>query len=88
MLGDPAWIRDSLHAQTYSYLDRNPNHPTFGDTLFGYVPWDPVSCAGRRPLPRERPAVVRKTPNMRAAARHAADGALGVPDDADTDARA
>jgi hypothetical protein len=45
VLGDPAWIRDSLHAQTYSYLDRNPNHPTFGDTLFGYVPWDPVYVA-------------------------------------------
>ncbi|MFA5834526.1 MAG: T9SS type A sorting domain-containing protein [Bacteroidota bacterium] len=42
ILGSPVWIRDSLGAQVYFYLDQNEYHPTFGDTLFDYVPWDNI----------------------------------------------
>ncbi|MDF1612834.1 T9SS type A sorting domain-containing protein [Stygiobacter electus] len=42
ILGSPAWIRDSLNAQVYFYIDQNKYHPTFGDTLFGYIPWDNI----------------------------------------------
>lgn len=41
VLGNPDWLA-ALGAQQYFYIDKNPNHPTFGDTLPDYVPWDPV----------------------------------------------
>ena len=42
ILGNPAWIKDSLDAQVYFYIDQNEYHPTFGDTLFDVVPWDTI----------------------------------------------
>ncbi|MEI6412588.1 MAG: PKD domain-containing protein, partial [Bacteroidota bacterium] len=41
VLGTPQWLK-TLGAQEYKYIDINPNHPTFGDTLSDYVPWNPV----------------------------------------------
>lgn len=41
-LGVPSWIKDSLHAAVYYYIDQNTYHPTYGDTLFSYIPWDEI----------------------------------------------
>ena len=41
VLGNPKWL-EGLGAQQYFYVDKNTNHPTFGDTLPDYVPWDSV----------------------------------------------
>jgi len=39
MLGAPLWLRDSLGALVYYYVDKNTYHSTYGDTLFSYIPW-------------------------------------------------
>jgi hypothetical protein len=40
ILGSPQWIKDSLGAATFNYIEENTNHSTNGDTLFGFIPWD------------------------------------------------
>ncbi|WP_421800521.1 PKD domain-containing protein [Haliscomenobacter sp.] len=41
ILGTPNWLK-GLGAEQYFYIDNNANHPTFGDTLPDYFPWDDV----------------------------------------------
>jgi len=41
-LGYPAWIIDSLNAQPYYYIDKNQQHPTFGQVVLGVLPWDSI----------------------------------------------
>ncbi len=40
--GRPTWLIDSLHAQGYYYIDKNPIHPTFGQIVSGVLPWDSI----------------------------------------------
>ncbi|MBI5709712.1 MAG: beta-galactosidase [Candidatus Eisenbacteria bacterium] len=39
--GTPQWVYDA-GAQPYRFIDQNPYHPTYGDTLTMPLPWDPV----------------------------------------------
>jgi dienelactone hydrolase len=40
-LGKPSWL-DSLGAQKYYYLDRNPSSPTFGQIFSDIITWDSI----------------------------------------------
>jgi hypothetical protein len=42
LLGYPTWIITSLGASSYSYIDKNPNHATYLDTLKGVITWDNI----------------------------------------------
>jgi len=42
ILGNPSWLWDSLSVKTYQYVDLNEYHPTFGDTLYDVISWDPL----------------------------------------------
>jgi len=42
ILGSPSWLKDSLGAQVYYYVDQNTYHSTVGDTLFDYIPWNSI----------------------------------------------
>jgi len=42
--GTPDWVY-AAGAQPYRFIDQNPNHPTYGDTLLMPLPWDSVYIA-------------------------------------------
>jgi hypothetical protein len=50
ILAAPAWLNTSLGAETYQYLDENKFHATYGDTLSGYITWDPIYVARLKSL--------------------------------------
>lgn len=50
ILAAPAWLKTSLGAETYQYLDENKFHATYGDTLSGYITWDPIYVARLKSL--------------------------------------
>jgi hypothetical protein len=41
-LGSPSWIYTTLGAQSYNYIDNNPNHPTYGQVLSNVVQFDDI----------------------------------------------
>ena len=41
-LAAPAWIYNSLGAQSYNYVDNNPYHSTYGQILTDIVPFDDI----------------------------------------------
>jgi hypothetical protein len=42
--GLPAWVA-ALGVQTFTYIDQNPNHGTYGDPITIAVPYDPIYLA-------------------------------------------
>jgi len=41
VFGNPSWLA-ALGVQQYFYIDTNPSHPTYGDTLPDFVSWDAI----------------------------------------------
>jgi len=45
ILSAPSWLKDSLGARVYKYIDKNQYHLSYGDTLTGYITWDSIYIA-------------------------------------------